>query len=225
MDRFTFFRSFHESLQDCTPEIRLEIYDAICAFCFDGKESEFIEKMSKPIWTLIRPVLQNSIKQSENGKKGGAKLGNSNACKPDRGKKKNKPKTSQKQAIDNPETSQNDPTSSMDNGIRIMDNGKESTGVDICGDISPQMQDQPQDEKYINFGKWIAENAPFCANPRNMKQLTEKEFHKLKEKYTSEQIMETLLNLENRKDKRKQYTNLYRTLINWLKQDYGEPKR
>lgn len=224
MDRFTFFRSFHESLQDCTPEIRLEIFDAICAFCFDGKEPEFKEKMSKPIWTLIRPILQNSVKQSENGKKGGAKVGNSNACKSNDGKKKNKPKTNQKQAKNNPETTQNDPASSMDNGIRIMDNGIESTGVDICGEISPQTQEQPQDEKFINFGKWIAENAPYCANPKNMKQLTEKEFHKLKEKYTSEQIMETLLNLENRKDKRKQYTNLYRTLINWLKNDYGEPK-
>jgi len=39
----------------------------------------------------------------------------------------------------------------------------------------------------------------------------------LKEKFTSQQIIDAILDLENRKDLRGKYSNLYRTLNNWIK--------
>ena len=70
---------------------------------------------------------------------------------------------------------------------------------------------------FLNWNKWIAEKTPFCANPKNLKQLSEMEFLVLKEKYGSEKLADTIRQLENRKDKRKNYSNLYRTLDNWAK--------
>lgn len=69
MERFTIFRSYHEALRECPPEVRLEIFDAMMAYVFDGKDPEFKHSFSKAIWVLILPVINNSIKQAENGSK------------------------------------------------------------------------------------------------------------------------------------------------------------
>jgi hypothetical protein len=65
------------------------------------------------------------------------------------------------------------------------------------------------------FEEWLKENCPYIAKHYTLPN--EKELSKLKEKYSSEQIAETCTQIENRKDLRKRYTNLYRTLLNWLK--------
>lgn len=69
MERFTIFRSHFESLKCCTPEIRLELYDAMLGYAFEGKEPEFNDNMAKALWIAILPVIQNSIKQAQNGSK------------------------------------------------------------------------------------------------------------------------------------------------------------
>jgi hypothetical protein len=68
------------------------------------------------------------------------------------------------------------------------------------------------------FLDWLKDNAPYIA--RNFSHtLTSDELKKLKQTYGSERIAETILQIENRKDLRKRYTNLYRTLLNWLKNE------
>lgn len=52
--------------------------------------------------------------------------------------------------------------------------------------------------------------------------LTESEFERLLDKYTSKDIWATVQQIENRVDLRKKYTNLYRTLLNWLKNNVKE---
>ena len=75
---------------------------------------------------------------------------------------------------------------------------------------------------YLKFNDWLKRKAPFCSNPKNFSsQITESEFLKLKEKYTGKQIADIIEQIENRKDLRKRYTNLYRTVLNWAKREYG----
>lgn len=75
---------------------------------------------------------------------------------------------------------------------------------------------------YLKFNDWLRRKAPFCSNPKNFSsQITESEFLKLKEKYTGKQIADIIEQIENRKDLRKRYTNLYRTVLNWAKREYG----
>jgi DNA-binding HxlR family transcriptional regulator len=68
---------------------------------------------------------------------------------------------------------------------------------------------------YENFIKWIEDNAPYIH--RNLTLPKEREFQELQKHYSSQRIAQTIAELENRKDLRKRYSNLYRTLINWLK--------
>ena len=75
---------------------------------------------------------------------------------------------------------------------------------------------------FLKFNDWLKRKAPFCSNPKNFSsQITEAEFLKLKEKYTGKQIADVIEQIENRKDLRKRYTNLYRTVLNWAKKEYG----
>lgn len=80
----------------------------------------------------------------------------------------------------------------------------------------------PSNLDFLKFNDWLKRKVPFCSNPKNFSsQITEAEFLKLKEKYTGKQIADVIEQIENRKDLRKRYTNLYRTVLNWAKKEYG----
>lgn len=76
------------------------------------------------------------------------------------------------------------------------------------------------DENYLRFLLWLEDKAPFVAS--NIIPLSENEFLKLKAAYGSNAIMTNVLNIENRKDLRKRYVSLYRTLLNWCKNGFNE---
>ena len=81
-------------------------------------------------------------------------------------------------------------------------------------------QPESTNPDYIKFNNWIQEKAPYCSNPRNFPhQITEEEFIKLKKKYSGQQIADIVEKIENRKDLRKRYSNLYLTVNNWIKKE------
>ncbi|SHG32989.1 hypothetical protein [Dysgonomonas macrotermitis] len=93
------------------------------------------------------------------------------------------------------------------------------------GDKKETEVSSPTHPDFEKFNEWIKKAAPYCSNTKNFpSQITEKEFFKLKEDYTSRQIADTVEQIENRKDLRKRYTNLYRTVLNWAKKEYGKNK-
>lgn len=65
------------------------------------------------------------------------------------------------------------------------------------------------------FEKWLKEKCPYVYE--HIPMMTDEEFNKLKTVYGSKAISEVCLDLENRKDLRKRYASMYRTLLNWLK--------
>lgn len=77
---------------------------------------------------------------------------------------------------------------------------------------------------FVKFNKWFRTHAPYLSNPAHIKCLTYNEYLKLRfqYKYTAREIADVILNMENNKNWRKQYANLYRALLNWLKNQYGE---
>ena len=70
------------------------------------------------------------------------------------------------------------------------------------------------------FDIWLSEHCPYIF--KHYKLLSDAEFEKLKAQYGSEAIANECENIENRVDLRKKYSNLYRTLLNWLKRRYIE---
>ena len=72
-------------------------------------------------------------------------------------------------------------------------------------------------EEFERFNKWLDSETTFVRKIKT--QMTEEQFIKLKKKYNSVQIMNTVLSLENYKDAPKRYTSVYLTVKNWLDKD------
>lgn len=70
---------------------------------------------------------------------------------------------------------------------------------------------------FEKFNIWLKKEAPNVLKIKN--QLTEQQFEKLKQTYNSKQIMDIVLNLDNFKDAPKKYTNVNRTITNWLQRE------
>lgn len=72
---FVFLPSYYEAIRELPPEVRLEVYDAICQYGLDGEWPEALHGIARTVLLLIRPTLdrgQRKYKASvENGKKGG----------------------------------------------------------------------------------------------------------------------------------------------------------
>lgn len=67
---FTYFRSYHIAIKMLPKETRLELYDALGDYMFEGKEPN-LSKKARPYWELIKPTLDKSNKNRDNGSKGG----------------------------------------------------------------------------------------------------------------------------------------------------------
>ena len=78
--------------------------------------------------------------------------------------------------------------------------------------------DEFRSEKLLKLDEWMQRHVPYIAN--NLDPLSQKEFEKLLSEYGIRAMCETMEQIENRKDLRKTYTSLYRTLLNWLKNGY-----
>lgn len=74
-----------------------------------------------------------------------------------------------------------------------------------------------KNEEFERFNKWLDSETKFVRKIKT--QMTEEQFIKLKKKYNSVQIMNTVLSLENYKDATKRYTSVYLTVKNWLDKD------
>lgn len=67
---FIFYRSYFEAIDNMPLEEQVVLYRALVCYALDSKEIE-LKGANKSIFTLIKPTLDNSIKQYENGSKGG----------------------------------------------------------------------------------------------------------------------------------------------------------
>ena len=84
-------------------------------------------------------------------------------------------------------------------------------------DITVSSETKIKNEAFERFNKWLDSETTFIRKIKT--QMTEEQFIKLKKKYNSVQIMETVLSLENYKDATKRYTSVYLTVKNWLDKD------
>lgn len=72
-------------------------------------------------------------------------------------------------------------------------------------------------EDFERFNNWLDTETTFIRKIKT--QMTEEQFIKLKKKYNSAQIKDTVLHLENYKDAPKRYTSVYLTVKHWLDRD------
>lgn len=210
-DAYTFQECFHDAMSCLSDESYGRIMRAINEFALYGNEPPPMDGMEAMIWKLVYPQISKS-RNKANGK-AGAPRGNTNA-------NKNNQKSIKRQSKNNQTTIK---IQSTDNQKKY----KEAPPSSPLEEISPTPPKEeyppifPQENVYTQpsarkrFEEWLKENCPYVF--KNLTLLTDAEFEKLKSKYSSEMIADVCCDIENRKDLRKRYTSLYRTLLNWLK--------
>ena len=100
-DSFIFYRSFYEAAQDLEDADRLKFYDAVLEYALNGSETLTERSSARAVFKSVRPQIDVNNQRYENGKKGGAPLGNKNA--------KKQPKTTKKQPKHNQSTTKKQP--------------------------------------------------------------------------------------------------------------------
>lgn len=209
-ESFVFYKSWLEAIKNLPREMQGEVLTAIIEYGLYGETTESLKPITNAMLAMVIPQINANNRKFENGLKGG---------RPPKGNQDEsnlKPNNNQNQTTKEP--SQNQMETKVEpnvyDNVNVNDNKKESANAD-------KKENEPNGStlspKFLSFQAWIKDNAPYCANPKNMNQITEKELDRLMETYTEKQIADVISQIENRKDKRKQYSSLYRTVLNWIK--------
>jgi len=82
--------------------------------------------------------------------------------------------------------------------------------------ISKKVLDE-QNKIFAAYQVWLSENAPYCADPENSKQLSVEELWELTNKYSPDKIKNAILLLESEKTLKKGRKGLYKIINDSLK--------
>ena len=112
-ESFIFYASFYDAIKELPNELRLEIFDAVCAYALNGEEPE-LTGVAKAIFTLIKPPIAAANAKYENGCKGGAPKGNQNARKINQAETNEEPNKNLKTTKKQPKNNQKQPYKDKD---------------------------------------------------------------------------------------------------------------
>lgn len=224
---FVFYKDWRDAIKDLPNDIRLEIYDSIAEYAFSG-EIPTLKPMASIAFNFIKGDLDRNLERYQevrNKKSESGRLGNLKRWNEDLFHEVNQGKITLDEAekIAKYRTATNEIAKIAIN-VNDNDNDNDNDLKEIDTNVSTKKEADASSfpsTDYEIFRDWMGKNAPYCNNPKNFKKSTisEEEFIKLKAQYTSEQIADTILQIENRKDLRKRYVDLYLTVLNWIKND------
>ena len=102
---------------------------------------------------------------------------------------------------------------SVERGIKLsLPNNKEDN-IDINN--KEGVYSEHPATRYEKFLKWMEAEAPYCYSRLTLP--TEKQFNKLLDDYGNKDVIDIIQEIENRKDKRKNYSNLNLTIRSWMR--------
>lgn len=88
-DKFTFFASYYEAIEELDDKTRLKVYDMICRYALYGEIIESENPIEKSLFTVIKPVIDAGEKKRVGGRKGGLSKGKNNLSENEKGSLQN----------------------------------------------------------------------------------------------------------------------------------------
>ena len=196
---FNFYRSYFDVAMELPDKDRLAFYDALAKRQFLGEEPT-LTGMAKLAYISQKYVIDAQVKGWED--KTGTSL-----------------KVVEKQEVNTPcqggcqgGDGGGSYAPSVQEKEKEKEEVKEKVNINIISDEIKKLK-----EDFERFNNWLDTETTFIRKIKT--QMTEEQFIKLKKKYNSVQIMNTVLSLENYKDAPKRYTSVYLTVKNWLDKD------
>ena len=209
---FVFYGSWWEAIKNLPRDVQGDVLTAIIEYGLTGETTEQLKPIAKAMLAMAKTQIDVNNTRFENGKKGGH------------------PKPSDNQTTTKPKPSDNQTTTKPKPNVNVNDNDKETVSTDVepakkganapkerAADAATHEPHKPS-ERYIRFQQWLAKECPYI--PKHFeKTISEREFEKLLETYSARQLCDVISEINNRGDLRKRYTDLYRTVLNWLKRE------
>lgn len=148
MKGFTMLPSYYEALRPLPDDMRLQMYDAVFDYAFEGKEPDNLPPLLNGYFILLRPNLDSSIKHYaasvENGNKGG---------RPPKKPEKNPEKT-QSKPKKNPIKTQEEPNKNRERETETdKETDKETENNNPPAADSPKDR-EPTKKEYGEYG-WV----------------------------------------------------------------------
>ena len=129
-DGFTFYRSFAEAINLLPEEEQLAVFRMIVQYSLDGTEpnEEEMSTYGLVIWKMMRPNLASDRRRYNNGKKGGAPKGNTNASK----QPSENQDSTEKQPKNNLDSTEKQPKNNLKtSNVNVNDNVNDNVNVNV----------------------------------------------------------------------------------------------
>ena len=172
---FIFYSSYYDAISELPEDEQGLIYKAIIDYAIAKKEPQNLTPACRMCFKLIKPTIDAALSRYdasvENGKKGGAPKGNSNAQK----QPKNNLETTQEQPRNNLETSEIQAKNNLD--------------IDIDMDVDKDL-DKDIDFELVNKNKFNIEFQETCARVRERTQKEREPYLKFYSDYFYEWLID-----------------------------------
>ena len=222
-ESFVFYASFYDALLDFPEDVQFAVLKETARYGIYGGEPR-LTGISAALFKLIRPQLDANRKRRAVGRNGGAPKGNQNAKKKTEGNEEKTTdgcikKTTNGRIKKQPNENVNENENVNDNeNENVNENVNENENVKITALTSVNNTHALRtSEQSKNFDVWLTDKCPYIAKHYTLP--TDTELQKLVDQFGAQMVADVCEQIENRADLRKKYTNLYRTLLNWLKRE------
>lgn len=207
-ESFVFYASFYDALLDFPEDVQFAVLKETARYGIYGGEPR-LTGIAAALFKLIRPQLDANRKRRAVGRNGGAPKGNQNAKKKTDGNNK---KTTDGCIKKQPNENVNENEKENDNDNENVNENLSNTLTCVTHTHALRTSEQSK-----NFDEWLTQKCPYIAKHYTLP--TDKELAKLCDEFGAKMVADVCEQIENRADLRKKYTNLYRTLLNWLKRE------
>ena len=156
-DKFTFFASYYEAIEELDDKTRLKVYDMICRYALYGEIIESENPIEKSLFTIIKPFIDSSEKR----RSGGAPVGNQNARKTTKKQPKNNLKTTQNNAkttiettIETTETNNKNKNKNKNKNMNMKENKRGGFSPPTLSEVQAYCKERNNNvnaETFVNF--------------------------------------------------------------------------
>lgn len=203
---FVFYGSWWEAIKNLPRDVQGDVLTAIIEYGLSRETTEQLKPIAKAMLAMVKPQIDANNQRFENGKRGGRKKTEQIQTETKQEPKNNQTETKQEPKRNHAETLN-------DNVYDNVNDIKENTPNGV------QKKEPPPKTQYEKFNDWMKSNTPNVC--KLQKQVTEEQYHKIREKYSYQQLVDILLAMENYKELTKKYTSVYLTFLKWAKKEYG----
>lgn len=110
---------------------------------------------------------------------------------------------------------------SVSDSVELVPNSeKENLSLDEIDKRNAVSFNHPVSEEFLKFNNWLKENCPFVLKVKT--QISEKDYNRLRAKYSKSELCDALESLNNWKDFPKKRTSVPRSTLDELKKKFGE---